>query len=490
MNKISRRRFLHHSLLAVAAAKAWPLAAQSSVKSRIPGANEDIRVAVVGFNGRGKSHIEALGGLKGVRLVALCDVDSAVLGKELQKATTGGEQVAGYTDLRKLLENKDIDAVTFATPHHWHALGAIWAAQAGKDVYVEKPASHNVWEGRKMIEAARKYNRIMQVGTQCRSSVGLQEAIAWLREGHLGKIIRARGLCYKRRDSIGKTSGPQPVPATVNYELWCGPARLDPPRRNSKKNGPIHYDWHWFWEYGNGDLGNQGIHQMDIARWVLGEPEISPRVISIGGRLGYEDDGITPNTQIVFHDYQAAPLIFEVRGLPAAAGSTQMDDYHGASIGVAVDCEGGSLVIPSYTKAVVYDPQGGKVKTYEAGGDHFENFIQAVRSRKAADLHADISEGHVSAALVHTGNISHRLGKPLSPEAIRNATKSDPDLAESLGRMEEHLGANQVDLHQTPLMLGAVLKMNPKTERFTNNRKANQLLTRAYRKPFAVPEEV
>jgi predicted dehydrogenase len=490
MNKIPRRQFIRSSLLAAAAFKAWPLVAQTSVKARIIDANDDIRCAVVGFNGRGKNHIAALSQMKGVRLVALCDVDSAVLGKELHRASAGGAKVEGYTDIRKLLENKDIDAVTFATPHHWHALGAIWAAQAGKDVYVEKPASHDIWEGRKMIEAARKYNRVMQVGTQCRSSVGLQEAIAWLREGQLGKIIRARGLCYKRRESIGKTTGPQPVPETVNYDLWCGPAPLSPPRRNSKKNGAVHYDWHWFWEYGNGDLGNQGIHQMDIARWALGEPEISPRVISVGGRLGYDDDGMTPNTQIVFHDYKTAPLIFEVRGLPAASNSTKMDEYRGASIGVVVNCEGGSIVIPSYTKAIVYDTDGKEIKTYEAGGNHFENFIQAVRSRKPADLHADIAEGHISAALVHAGNISYRLGRPLSPEAIRDAAKGNSDLTESLGRMEEHLGANQVDLHQTPLRLGEVLKMNPKTERFTNSRKANQLLTREYRKPFIVPDKV
>ncbi len=490
MNKIPRRRFIRNSLLAAAAFRAWPLVAQTSVKSRVIGANGDIRVAVVGFNGRGKNHIEAFSKMKGVRLVALCDVDSAVLQKELASATAGGEKIEGYTDIRKLLESKDVDAVSFATPHHWHALGAIWAAQAGKDVYVEKLASHNVWEGRKMVEAARKYDRIMQVGTQCRSSVGLQEAIAWLREGQLGKIIRARGLCYKRRDSIGKTSGPQPVPETINYDLWCGPASNEPPRRNSKKNGPVHYEWHWFWEYGNGDIGNQGIHQMDIARWILGEPEVSPRVISIGGRLGYEDDAVTPNTQIVFHDYKTAPLIFEVRGLPAAGDSSKMDDYHGASIGVVVDCAGGSIVIPSYTKAIVYDKADKEIKTFDEGGNHFENFIQAVRSRKASDLHADILEGHISAALCHTGNISHRLGQPMSPEKIRAATKANSDLAESLGRMEEHLGANQVDLSKTPLMLGEGLKMDPKTERFTNNNNANHLLTRKYRRPFAVPEKV
>jgi predicted dehydrogenase len=490
MTKIPRRRFIRNSLLAAAAFKVWPVVAQSSTNSPILGANGDIRCAVVGLNGRGKDHIKSFSSLKGVRLVALCDADSDVLNKELQKATASGAKIDGYTDIRKLLENKDIDVVSFATPHHWHALGAIWAAQAGKDVYVEKPASHNVWEGRKMIEAARKYNRIMQVGAQCRSSVGLQEAIAWLHEGHLGKIIRARGLCYKRRESIGKTTGAQPIPASIDYDLWCGPAPSDPPRRNSPKNGPVHYEWHWFWPYGNGDLGNQGIHQMDIARWVLKEPNISPSVISIGGRMGYEDDGKTPNTQIVFHDYKAAPLIFEVRGLPSGSDSNKMDDYHGASIGVAVDCEGGSMVIPSYTRAIIYDKQGKEMKTYEEGGNHFENFIQAVRSRKAADLHADISEGHISAALVHTGNISYLLGQTQSPEAIRDSIKGNGDLTESLGRMETHLGANKVNTHQTPLRLGTLLKINPETEQFVNNDKANQLLTREYRKPFVVPEKV
>ena len=490
MNKIPRRRFIRNSLLALAAIKAGPLAAQTSPKSRVNGANGDIRCAVVGLNGRGKNHIEAFSKMKGVRLVALCDVDSAVLGKELKKANDAGGNVEGYTDIRKLLENRDIDAVSFATPHHWHALGAIWAAQAGKDVYVEKPASHGIWEGRQMVAAARKYDRIMQVGTQCRSSVGLQEAIAWVQSGNLGKIIRARGLCYKRRDSIGKTTGPQPVPETVNYDLWCGPAPLDPPRRNSKKNGTIHYDWHWFWQYGNGDLGNQGIHQMDIARWALGEPEIAPRVISIGGRLEYEDDGQTPNTQIVFHDYHAAPLIFEVRGLPSASGSAKMDDYRGASIGVVVDCEGGYLVIPSYTKAIAYHSDGTVIKTWDESGDHFANFIQAVRSRKRADLHADIAEGQVSAALVHTGNISHRLGKKLSPPELLDAVKGNSDLAESLGRAEAHLGANLVDLYQTPLVMGAALKVNPRKERFTNSDDANRLLKREYRAPFVVPEKV
>src|SRR5262249_43161021 len=310
-----------------------------------------------------------------------------------------GEHVTGYTDVRKLLENKDIDVVTFATPNHWHALGSIWAIQAGKDVYVEKPVSHEVWEGRQIVVGARKYNHIVQAGTQCRSSSGIAEGIQWIRDGHIGKIIRARGLCYKRRPSIGKVTGPTPIPASIDYDLWCGPALKDPLMRKR-----LHYDWHWVWPTGNGDLGNQGIHQMDLGRWILGQPELSPRVWSVGGRLGYEDDGTTPNTLIVFHDYKPAPLIFEVRGLPSSAESKDMDGYHGADIGVVTDCEGGSMVISDYNGARIFDKSGQELKKFQAASSHFANFIDAVRSRKYTDLKADILEGHLSSALCHTGN--------------------------------------------------------------------------------------
>jgi hypothetical protein len=252
----------------------------------------------------------------------------------------------------------------------------------------------------------------------------------------------------------------------------------------------LHYDWHWVWPTGNGDLGNQGIHQMDMGRWALGETALSPRVLSVGGRLGYVDDGTTPNTMIVFHDYPAAPLIFEVRGLPAGAEEKDMDKYRGVSIGLVVDCEGGSMVIPGYTGAKILDTDGTEIKKFSGASSHFANFIDAVRSRKPTDLHADIVEGHLSSALCHTGNISYRLGKTQSPEETREAVKSNKDLAEALGRMEQHLSANNVDLKQTSATLGAVLKMDPKAERFIGNPQANQLLTREYRAPFVVPKKV
>ena len=485
MKTFSRRQFVKVSALAAASLSAAPGLRAAASAARVIGANEDVRFAVVGFNGRGMDHIKGMRETPGTRLVALCDVDKHVLDREVKKAGDRGEQVQGYTDIRKLLENKDIDVVTFATPNHWHSLGAIWAIQAGKDVYVEKPVSHEVWEGRQVVIAARQHNRIVQTGTQCRSSSGIEEAIAWIRQGQLGKILRARGLCYKRRPSIGKVEGPQPIPEEIDYDLWCGPAPKEPLMRKR-----LHYDWHWVWPTGNGDLGNQGIHQMDLARWVLGENALSPRVLSVGGRIGYIDDGTTPNTLIVFHDYKAAPLIFEVRGLPRSAASDGMDDYHGASIGVVTDLEGGSMVIPSYSTAIVYDKAGQEIKRFKGSSSHFENFLNAVRNRKCSELKADILEGHLSSALCHTGNISYRLGKTHSPDELRAAVKDNADLAESLGRMEEHLKENQVDTKQYPVTLGANLKMDPTREKFLSNSAANRLLKRDYRKPFVVPEKV
>jgi predicted dehydrogenase len=476
----NRRQFIKTSLIGAAGA-AWTARSWAQV----PGANSDIRHAVIGFNGQGKSHIEGFRRVPGVRIVALCDVDRAVLDGEAKKLMDGKVPVRTYSDIRKLLEDKEVDTVSIATPNHWHALAAIWSIQAGKDVYVEKPVSHELWEGRQIVQAARKHNRIVQTGTQCRSNPGLREAIQFLRAGKLGKIKLARGLCYKRRRSIGKVAGPQPPPATVDYDLWCGPAPKDPLMRSR-----LHYDWHWVWPTGNGDLGNQGIHQMDIARWVLGENAVSPAVLSIGGRLGYEDDGTTPNTQLIFHDYPSAPLIFEVRGLPTRAEIEKMDNYKGAEIGVVVDCEHGYLVIPSYDSAIAYDNSGAVVQKFSGGASHHENFIKAVRSRKYQELNADILEGHLSSALCHTGNISYRLGSKKSPGEIRESIQGNKVAEESFGRFVEHLKVNHVDLDMTKAVLGMHLQMDPGSERFKNNKKANEMLTREYRKPFVVPDKV
>jgi predicted dehydrogenase len=494
---MNRREFLAATSLAAGAlaagcaTNATSSAPRFTPKSRVIGANDDVRVAIVGFNSRGKDHIDGFKKLKGVRLVALCDVDSQVLERGRSELAKDGITVETYTDVRKLLEHGEIDAISTATPNHWHSLLAIWACQAGKDVYVEKPVSHNVWEGRQIVAAARKYGRIVQTGTQSRSNPGLREPIAWLHEGNLGKIRVARGLCYKPRQSIGKVSAPSRIPDGIDYDLWCGPSPLSPLMREK-----LHYDWHWQFITGNGDLGNQGIHQMDIARWALGETTLSPKVFSVGGRFGYEDDGNTPNSQFVYHAYDRAPLIFEVRGLPKSKEyqdsrwNRNMPDYQGAQIGVVLDCDGGRMVIPSYDSAKAFDKSGREIKSWRGGADHYANFISAMRSRRTGDLNAEILEGHLSSGLCHTGNISYLLGKKLSPGAIREKLQDMPEASETFGRLSEHLAANGVDLNAKPAVLGEFLHMDVRNERFASNRRANEMLTREYRKGFEVPENV
>src|SRR5438128_8281276 len=318
MNHLSRREFLEQSLFsaaaAAAAASAASLAFAAPANERKVGANERLQVATIGVNGQGGNHVTELMANKEVELVAICDVDPAAYAKQKNKFDSKKRQAPEYVqDIRKLLARKDIDAVTIATPNHWHALAAIWALQAGKHVYVEKPVSHNLSEGRRIVEAARKANRLCQVGTQIRSRTGIREAMKFLHDGGIGRVSLARGLCYKDRKSIGKVSGPQQPPKTMDYDLWCGPAPNTPPMRNGLF-GPVHYDWHWIWDYGNGDLGNQGIHQMDVARWGLGKNELPKSAFSVGGRFGYVDDGETPNTQLCVFDYGDSELIFEVRG--------------------------------------------------------------------------------------------------------------------------------------------------------------------------------
>jgi predicted dehydrogenase len=475
--KLSRRNFLRTTALGAAAvsvpAYSW---------GQVAGANEDIRVAVIGFNGQGGSHIGSLSKARGARITALCDCDSDVLQK---KGAAKLDNVETYADIRKLLESKNVDAVSIATPNHWHALATIWAIQAGKDVYVEKPVSHNVSEGRRAVEFARKHNKIVQAGTQSRSSrSGIAAAVAWVKEGNLGKIKISRGLCYKPRGSIGKVDGPQPIPKNVDYDLWCGPALKLPLMRKK-----LHYDWHWVWNTGNGDLGNQGIHEMDVARWFLGVNELSPRIFAVGGRLGYVDDGETPNTMVICHDYPDAPLIYEVRGLPEKAGSRNMDKYKGASIGIVIECEDGYVTVPSYNGATAHDKTGKTIKQFSGSVGHHDNWLKAVRSRKIEDLNADILEGHLSSALCHTGNISYRLGATKSPNEVKEAIQVDKGLAEAFGRMAEHLALNEVDITKDKVTLGLPLKMDPKTERFLDNDKANELLTRPYRPGFVVPEK-
>jgi predicted dehydrogenase len=482
MNNRTRRQFLEDSMFAAAAAVGASAAAPLwSAEEQSTSPNEKLSVAVIGVNGRGRSHLDAFIGRQDTEVTHICDADLAVGQRQAEKvAQRQSRKPTVVQDIRRLLEDKTIDIVTVATPNHWHALAAIWAMQAGKDVYLEKPVSHNVLEGRVLVDVARKSGRICQTGTQCRSNPGMREAMEFVQQGGIGHVTVGRGLCYKRRPSIGPRGQYEP-PQSVDYDLWLGPAPQAAVTRPQ-----FHYDWHWQFAYGNGDLGNQGIHQMDLARWGLGVNQLSNAVISYGGRFGYEDAGETANTQVVIHDYGDKALVFEVRGLPT-------DDYRGAGVGVIFEGSEGYLVMTSYSDGAAFDLEGNRIKEFRGGGDrhHYANFLDAVRSRKAERLNADILEGHLSSALCHLGNISYVLGESVSTAEALERLESlgfKDNVKATLDRTVEHLTANQVDLAKTPFQLGPLLKLDPVAETFTERADANSLLTREYRAPFVVPD--
>jgi len=483
MSNRTRRQFLEDSMFATAAALAAGSASQAMAAekpSKQKGPGEKLDVAVIGVRGRGGSHIGAFAGKGETQVTYICDADEEVGQKRCEQIAQkqGGKKPKFVKDMREVFDDPAVDIVSTATPNHWHALVSIWAMQAGKDVYVEKPVSHNVSEGRRIVQAARKYKKICQTGTQSRSMSGMRQAIEFILGGGIGEVNLARGLCYKRRGSIGKLDKPMNIPSHIDYNLWCGPAE-----KQDLYRPRLHYDWHWDFNTGNGDLGNQGIHQMDIARWGLGVDRLSDRVLSYGGRLGYEDAGNTPNTQVVIHDYGKKTLVFEVRGL-------NTKDYKGAKIGVIFQGTDGYVVMPSYHSATVFDNKGKVVKKFEGGGNHFGNFLSAVRSRKVEDLNADIEEGHLSSALCHLGNISYLLGAEVSAaealERLESLKTTDND-QETFERTRQHLADNGVDLAKSKLTLGPSLAFDHRSESFVDNSPADALLTREYRAPFVVP---
>ncbi|MCH8045176.1 MAG: Gfo/Idh/MocA family oxidoreductase [Planctomycetes bacterium] len=469
---ITRRHFLKNSMLATTAAAGITSSAAPHV--RAAGANDEVRVAVVGFRGQGALHLRKLRELSGVRVVAVCDVDRDVLDRELKASRKRNEKITGYSDVRKLLEDKNIDAITTATPDHWHALITIWACQAGKDVYVEKPISHNLWEGRKMVEAARKYKRIVQYGNH---DHGHHTGPMQLETEKLGKIQVVWSSLNRMRKSIGKVAGPQPIPKSVNYDLWTGPAPLTALWRNR-----LHYDWHWDWSTGTGEMGNNAIYPLNELRLALGQNVLPRRVLSLGGRFTFDDDGQTPNSQLALFQYDPGPLvIFELRNLPSKKGPK--------TIGAKMKCARGESRLPG--------PSGkpGDRGGFTAHKGHLFNFISAVRSRKVSDLRADILEGHLSTALVHMANTSYRVGTSHSAAEVRDAIKDrGSEAEETLGRFQEHLSANGVDFSKSQMVLGPWLEMDSDREQFVGGSdvvgRANRLLRGSYRKPFVVPEQV
>lgn len=452
-------------------------------------AADRIRVAVIGANrksGRGYEHVGWTAGRNNVELVAICDCDEASVGESMARAEKAmGKKPRYEKDLRRIMDDKSIDAVTIATPNHWHSLAAIWALQSGKHVYVEKPVSHNVWEGRQLVAAARKYGKICQTGTQSRSFSAMREMIDYIHTGKLGTISVARAMCYKPRTSIGSVAGDGAAPKSMDYDLWCGPAPSRPPRRTK-----VHYDWHWQWDYGNGDIGNQGIHQMDIARWGLNKSTLPNTVVSVGGRFGPKDDGETPNTMLSQLDYGDSKLIFEVRGLPTLdvladqRGTSTTDKRQIAKVGNVFYGTEGYIITAYYADAVAVGPDGSILKVFHSGDhDHFGNFCKAIRSGSRSDLTADVEEGHLSSALCHLANISYRLGREMPMNGVS-------EFGDDMSRMSKHLAANGVVMADTQCRVGPRLTLNAKTERFVGNDAADALLSREYRKGFEVPSQV
>ncbi|MBP8911585.1 MAG: Gfo/Idh/MocA family oxidoreductase [Phycisphaerae bacterium] len=491
MSRITRRQFVRGSMAAgLGIVMAGPL-------SRVRGANDEIRVGVVGVNGRGGSHISAFEEMEGVRVAALCDVDRKVLDSKaaaFEKKYT--HKVETYIDIRKMLENKDLDAISIATPNHWHSLGTIWACQAGKDVYVEKPCSHNVFEGRKCVEAARKYKRIVQHGTQSRSSKGWAKQVAAIASGQYGKLLVSKGAASKGSATGRWSIGFKPIqdpPENLDYNLWLGPAPEQPFHENL-----VHYNWHWFWDFGNGEIGNQGVHQMDIARWAIPGATLPNRVISMGGRWvnsteghpPFTDQAQTPNCQLTIMDFGGTLLVFEVLGLVDRVGldGKKYPNNVGNEFYLEAGVIRGGKFYPKDSDKAEELPN---LDVKMGPGDHFENFIHAMRSRKIEDLNADIEEGYLSSACCQLGNISYRLGEQVAGSIKPDVLGKHEEIARSWERIAETAkGTIGFDLAQNTYQLGAMLTFAPKTEKFVGNPQADELLTRPYRAPFVVNQNV
>ncbi len=428
---LSRRKFIKNTAGA---------AAVLSIPTIIPfsafGANDKVNVAVLGLNGRGQNHIEGIQRLPNAQVVYLCDPDKNVLTErsaEFQKEYK--KNVKLEQDMRKVFADKSVDAVSIATPNHWHTLAAIWAMQAGKDVYVEKPASFTISEGRILVEAAKKYKRVFQHGVQLRSSVAIQEAVKHLREGLIGDVYMARGLVFKWRPDIGD-KGTEPVPAGLDYDLWTGPAEMKPFSKNY-----VHYNWHWNWNYGNGDVGNQGIHETDLCMWGLdvGLPE---KITSMGGKFLWNDCKETPEVLTSTYHYPSQKKIIEFEVRP---WNTNRED--GVGIGNIFYGSEGYMVVDGYSTYSTFlgkDRKPGPAG--KEGGDHYKNFIDAVLAKKPEMCNGPVATAHLSSGLAHLGNIAYRVGR--------------------------------------------VLEFNPTTEKFVGDAEADKLLTRTYREPFVVPSHV
>ncbi len=470
-NKFSRRCFLKTSVAA------------SAVYSLIPhtvlGANERINMGIIGLGTMGGDHYKSFSGREDCSVIAVSDADSVRMNK-----TKGAVK---HQDFRRLLDMKDIDAVVIATPNHWHCLAAIMSMQAGKHAYVEKPVSHSIWEGRKMVEAARKYNRICQAGTQQASCPAVQAAAKDVQDGKYGKVLWVHCSRLGARKPIGKVKTATIPPATVDYNLWAGPAPMTPVMRTQ-----FHYDWHWQFNWGDGEMGNWGVHYINDLRQIMGWDDVPTSVHATGGRF-WDDDGETANMHMALMEHRGVKVVVEIRNLPAAKEGDGGAVYLGSRGGNYFMCEKGFIRIARGGGAA-YNHDGERILRYKGDGGraHRSNFFTAIRADNRNLLNAEIEMGHQSTAMCHLANIAWRLGSQASVEEIRGCFKGHEDAQNTLDSIVKQLDNNKIDLNKMPITVGPKLVYDNKAEVFTgaNAEKANKLVRLENRKEFIVPVKV
>jgi len=472
-------------MLAVAAAAASASGVDAWLAAPSPaarGVNEQLGVAVVGVRGRGNSHLADYASRRDTRLLYVCDVDRQI-GKlrvnQLTRRRRRGSPL-WIEDFRRALDDPRVDVVSIATPNHWHALAAMWAMRAGKDVYVEVPVSHAMAEGRQMVNAARRCRRICQSGFQARSNPGMIEAIRFLRGGGIGTLRLARAFYHRKHRDGGGQHAPS-VPAHLNYDLWLGPAPVAPIARRQ-----FHYDWRWQWAYGSGELGNQAVHLLDICRWGLGWSVLPEQTLSWGTLASDADATTPPGTQVSVHASGDQSLVMEIRAGKRPA-------RHPVRSGVLFEGTDGYVVLTSYRSGTAFDRAGRARRHFRSGGGgepHFANFLNAVREGRCQKLNADIEEGHLSSTLVHAGNLSYRLGQTRSLPAASSELDDCEMNDEVMAAWERTKGQGLERSANEPsrvLRLGELLESDSLTERFPNARQADALLEGHYRYPFVLP---
>ncbi|MCA9414883.1 MAG: Gfo/Idh/MocA family oxidoreductase [Candidatus Omnitrophica bacterium] len=476
MTQQSRRKFIKTT----AAASTFMIAG-TKVTGPVFGANDRVRICIAGIHGRGRAHMQNFGPMDGVEIAYLADPDSRLFDDRSKMVEDiNGHKPKCVQDVRKALEDKDLDVLTIAAPNHWHSLLGIWGCQAGKDVYVEKPCSHNLYEGRKLVEAARRYDRVVQHGTQRRSSNEWDQMVQAAASGKYGKLTVSYGYASKPRGSIGFAEYKEP-PKELDFDMWLGPAEKQAYHENL-----VHYNWHWFWDFGNGEIGNQGVHQMDVARWAVtaATGKVGPEsVISMGGRYGYKDQGQTPNTQLTVYDFGDVKMIFEDYGLVNNEQKMVTNEFY-TTDGVIKD---GKFFAKGKS-------EGEPIEKFEStlhGGDIFHNFIDCVRNHTPQNLDADVLEGHLSALHCHLGNISYRLGDQAAFSKAPDSFSGDSDSSAAFEKMKEQLsGAIDKDLSGMDYRLGRHLKYDAKNEKIVGDEVADGMLAPPSRPAYRVPETV